>query len=355
MKRKIINIFNILLTALLLTGMAAGCADREKVPITSGTGDVAGVTESCTGQNTAENTADVPGTGECPEGYVYDYQVSMDPIPEEIAALGGPCEGTIHAFPSRIGMALTELEMEKDPVLKAEVEKRIPEIEAALEEEIGGEFVVDGVILFDDLAWVFFCTEVETGYQFDLYYGNNDYYAYTHNSQPIGNIIKVDYYYDEKESITLRENLLPIVKEFFADGDIKIRLKNGKMDEVDIAIIQYTDSIVDKHVEQEKIILLWKELQSYDDVFIYDLNVLFYPSQYKEMIKEKFNTMFRYDYGRVYAEETMTCLIEKGEIGCCFSYAEIWDGEDVNNLDALLQKYEEGNYGQGEIWDYWIP
>ena len=275
MNSKIKRIIGILLVALIMTCTAGGCADRENIPIASGTGDVAGTTETLPSKDGEGNTADMPGTGECPEGYVYDYQVSMEPIPEEIAALGGPCEGTIHAFPSRIGMALTELEMEKDPVLKAEVEKRIPEIEAALEEEIGGEFVVDGVILFDDLGWVFFCTEVETGYQFDLYYANKEYYAYKRNRDSTENVISVADYYDEKESRALRETLLPQIEEIYGGGDVKVRVQN-EVGLVDIAIAQYMDCAIDKSLEQEKILLLWETLHSYNDNYIYNINIAFY-------------------------------------------------------------------------------
>ena len=353
MKRKIINIFNILLTALLLTGMAAGCADREKVPITSGTGDVAGVTESCTGQNTAGNTADVPGTGECPEGYVYDYQVSMEPIPEEIAALGGPCEGTIHAFPSRIGMALTELEMEKDPVLKAEVEKRIPEIEAALEEEIGGEFVVDGVILLDDLGWYFFCTEAETGYQFDLSYANKEYDAQKNSRTSTENVINTEEYYKAKESIVLSEKLIPLVREIYPDGDIKIQ-KQGGVDVTEVFISQYTEAEVDKCLEQEKLLMLWEALQAYDNTAYYNVSLTFYPPEYQRIIEEKNNTFIRYDFGKIFNVKTANCLGKNGEVISCFRYLGTTAEKDEENLDGLLQEYREGNLDRELVWKYWI-
>ena len=354
MKSKTKRIISVLLAALIMTCTAAGCADRENVPIASGTGDAAATTETLPSKDGEGNTADMPGTGECPEGYVYDYQVSMEPIPEEIAALGGPCEGTIHAFPSRIGMALTELEMEKDPVLKAEVEKRIPEIEAALEEEIGGEFVVDGVILLDDLFWVFFCTEVETGYQFDLYYGNKEYYAYIRGNDSTENIISVADYYEEKESIPLRETLVPVIEEIYTGGDIKVRLQKGGS-VVDIAIAQYGDKEIDKCLEQEKVLLIWETLQSYNNTYSYNINITFYPSRYEDVIHTKYCAMRGYDFGRVYSEEIMVNLAKRGEIRGCFDYTELWDGENDNNLDVLLQQHKDGNNEQDEIWEYWIP
>ncbi len=353
MNSKIKRIIGILLVALIMTCTAGGCADRENIPIASGTGDAAGTTETLPSKDGEGNTADMPGTGECPEGYVYDYQVSMEPIPEEIAALGGPCEGTIHAFPSRIGMALTELEMEKDPVLKAEVEKRIPEIEAALEEEIGGEFVVDGVILLDNLGWYFFCTEVETGYQFDLSYANKEYDAQKNNRTSTENIINTKEYYKAKESIALSEELIPLVREIYPDGDIKIQ-KQGGVDVTEIFVSQYTEAEVDKCLEQEKLLMLWEALQAYDNTVYYNVSLTFYPPEYQRIIEEKYDTFIRFDFGQTFDVNTISRLGENGEVISCFRYLGIKAEKDEENLDGLLQEYREGNLDRELVWKYWI-
>ena len=353
MKRKTKRIISVLLVALIMTCTAAGCADRENVPIASGTGDAAGMTETLPSKDGEGNTADMPGTGECPEGYVYDYQVSMEPIPEEIAALGGPCEGTIHAFPSRIGMALTELEMEKDPVLKAEVEKRIPEIEAALEEEIGGEFVVDGVILINQYDWCFFCTEVDTGYQFDMTYSNYEYEAAMNNSFVINNKIYVEDYYNEKVSISMREDLIPLISEIYSMENITIRAQSG-VDVVDVMIALFTENEVNKCQEQERILALWKSLQNYDGSVSYRLSLTFYSPKYQNVIEEKYNTMFRYDITKIFSERILNCLIKNEDIQCCFIYSGLSNKNDEENLDILLQQYKDGKYDTKAIWKYWI-
>lgn len=291
---------------------------------------------------------------ECPEGYVYDYQVSMEPIPEDIAELGGPCQGSIHAFPSKIAMALTELEMEKDPELKAEVEKRIPEITAALEEEIGGDFVVDGVIVESDSAWTFICTEVDTGYQFELNYTNFEYDAQKNGGGAPENAYTMQFYYDQLESAAIQEELLPILREVYGDGDVRVR---SQLDAsfIDIAIAQYTEKEVDKCEEQKKLIKLWEALQAYDSTVYYTVCLTFYRPEYQSVIKEKYDAMLVYEIGSEFNQEVALCLAENGDIWCNLEYAEYIDEEDPNNLDVLLQQYQTGEYQEDVIWDYWIP
>jgi len=338
---------NALCVLLLLTFFMIGCGKEVDAEDTA--------SNVSAGQTITENASDIQENtiDECPEGYVYDYQVSMEPIPEEIAALGGPCQGTIHAFPSKIGMALTELEMEKDPLLKAEVEKRIPEIIAALETEIGGEFVVDGVILKDALSWVFFCTEVETGYQFDLYYANQEYFAQMNERKPIDNVISVNDYYREKESVELREELLPLIKEIYSSGTIKIQKQCG-LELIDIVIAQYSDEVVDKCIEQKRVLKLWEILQEYNGDAYYNLSLTFYPPEYESVIEEKFSSALGYDFSRTLNETIVQCLGNNKEIQCCLRYVELSSKNGVINLDTLLQQYTEGKYNEEVIWEYWI-
>lgn len=63
------------------------------------------------------------------EGYVYDYQVSMEPIPVEITALGGEVCGTIHAYPTEIEVGLAQKAIEENPEWqKMNEEKQIKSI-----------------------------------------------------------------------------------------------------------------------------------------------------------------------------------------------------------------------------------
>ncbi len=343
-----------IVATLLLCCMLIACGDSADSSTTNKTETDCEVSETVGSQSIPDGTSEeITDAADCPEGYVYDYQVSMEPIPEEIAALGGPCQGTIHAYPSRIAMALTELQMEEDPVLKAEVEKRIPEIEAALEEEIGGDFVVDGVILQDDLSWVFICTEVATGYQFDLCYANFEYEAQINNTTSPQNAISVEYYYREIESIAIRENLYPIIGEIFNEGDYIVRAQVGG-GIVDIVIGQYTDKEIEQCMEQEKILKLWEALQKYDNTKYYNLSLVFFPLKYENVIKEKYRTTIRYDFGNFISDKYLSYLAERKEIWGGITYSEIDYHDDYSNLNTFLQKYNVGEYEEDIIWDFWI-
>lgn len=342
-----------IVATLLLGYMLIACGDSADSSTTNKTETDSEVAETVGSQSISDGTSEESADAtDCPEGYVYDYQVSMEPIPEEIAALGGPCQGTIHAYPSRIAMALTELQMEENPVLKAEVEKRIPEIEAALEEEIGGDFVVDGVILRDDLTWVFICTEVATGYQFDLYYANQEYYAKIYGSYSGTNAVRVtDYYNRGKESIVLKEELLPIIMQTYEQGGYMVS-SQLYANVINITVVEYTEE-VDRCLEQEKLLNLWDDLRAYDENIYYDINLVFYPYEYQSVINEKLSSAVRYDYSATSIEEVARCLVNSGDVVACFNYSDI-EYMEGSNLDNLLEQYQENNYDDTVVWDYWV-
>lgn len=290
---------------------------------------------------------------ECPEGYVYDYQVREASMPVEIADLGGNCRGAIHAFPSQIGMALTELDIEEDPVLKAEVEKRIPEVEATLEAEIGGDFSVDGVVVSNDFIWQFFCTEVETGYQFDLLYSNYEYLAAVNNQVATGNWLLVEGYYDEKDSIELREALLPRIQKVYDTGDIFVRMQSGVL--IEVVISQYTDGDVDKCAEQKKLLALWDILKEYNASMFYNVGLTFYPPEYQDVIKEKNTSPYRYDtISTIFSYDSMSNLIENGDVKCSLNYSSLGNSEEYATLDEMLKQYKDSEYDSSTIWAYWV-
>jgi len=363
MKGKVKGTTYAVLIMLLVACLLTGCKEKDEAPSVSSVGETTVETgaqsEAVTSQSLIGNSTDriePPNVGEmiealdeqeCPEGYVYDYQVSMEPILEEIAALGGPCQGTIHAFPSKIGMALTELEMEKDPVLKAEVEKRIPEVEAALEEEIGGDFTVDGVIEINKFTWIFMCTDNITGEQFDLCYANHEY-----NGLRFDNIAYTDDYYDEIESKTIREDLLPILKNVYSDSTIMVRLQRG-VNVVDIVIVKYTDENIDKTMEQKVFLDMWEHLQEYSTELYYNINLSFFSKEYKNVIEEKMTTRIRYDFCGAYSNEVLSTLIENGEIWNSLYYSESKNEED-NIMDKYFYEYKSEKYNEEIEWQYWI-
>ncbi len=361
MKKTVKMLLKTGLALLLMAGLITGCTSSTDIPVTEQNEVTEVVEVEETTEVTPEAETDVEtevesetdDTTECPEGYVYDYQVSMEPIPVEIAELGGPCQGTIHAFPSKIGMALTELEMEKDPVLKEEVEKRIPEIEAALEEEIGGDFTVDGVILNNDLSWEFFCTENETGYQFDLAYANYDYYAKKNDKPELGNYVSVNNYFDEKDSLILRNDLTTQIKEIYKESDVKIRMQT-EGDDVDMVIASYSNTEIDKVAEQKRLLQLWEILNNYDSDRYYNICIIFFTTEYQGLIEQKFTSTCRYDFGRFFSEKVIMCMEESKDIWCCINYYEEDMEVENYNLDILLQQYKTGEWQEEIIEEYWI-
>lgn len=72
---------------------------------------------------------------EAVEGYVYDYQVSMEPIPVEIAALGGEVCGTIHAYPTEIEVGLAKKAIEENPEWQKMNEENIEFLKKYLTEQ----------------------------------------------------------------------------------------------------------------------------------------------------------------------------------------------------------------------------
>ena len=288
------------------------------------------------------------------EDYVYDYQVSMEPIPKEIAELGGPCQGTIHAFPSKIKMGLTQKMMEEDPELKAEVEKRIPEIEQALMENIGGEFKIDGVVALSELNWAWYCTEVSTGHQFSIVYINNEYDDQKNGwDSSLRNLIFFEGYYEAEKTANMTPEIEPFILDVFEGYFYKIWIQ-GSADNIDIYIMQFTDEEVDKSSEQVKILQLWEKLQEYDSDRKYNLFLIYFPATYQEVIKQKYEEGCLTDMRLGGKKELIQTLLQAGEIKDFFVYDAFWN-EDINtSLNDLLEQYKVGKNFQNQIWEYWL-
>ena len=287
---------------------------------------------------------------EAPEGYVYDYQISLEPIPKEIADLGNPCQGTIHAFPSRIRIGLTEKMMEEDAELKAEVEKRIPEVEQCLKENIGGEFRVDGVDATDDFDWYFSCTEIDTGYQFIMLYWNNEYSA-RHDGITIPNKLYLEDYYDKIETDKVEQVYADIITDNFGECAYKIQVQvhdNGFFIVV-IDIHEFTDRNIEKEEEQLKILEMWKELNAIDGESFYMIDLKYYPLEYENMLKEKCKEGTFEDMYIWHDSE----LLKNGELRARLFYDSVLEYGESNNLDYLLDLYESGKYNDKDIWSYW--
>ena len=293
---------------------------------------------------------------EAPEGYVYDYQVSMEPIPKEIADLGGTCVGTMHAFPTRIEKALTQQEVEKDPELKAEVERCTQEVKEALTEEIGGEFEVEIMSMDENkFEWKFFCREVATGYEFAIGYTN---YKYNNPETMIDdNDIFIYNYYDlnmKKANKSENEkNIYNILYEIFPEGCNTILFRN-EVNETAIFLAQFSNTDIDKEEEQIKILTLWERLKKYDSEMDYRIYIGYYLPEYEGLMEERCKDGIYEDIYTGHEDEKIKKIIDKQEIWDYFSYNEFYDQDNKINMSTLLSDYQNGTYDKNKIWEYWI-
>lgn len=351
----------LLLTCVVLCTSLIGCGGQsgQTVPesmitqeiIAQSTAALESPVQENANQGNAASSSENSIQKEADEEYVYDYQVSMDPIPKEIADLGGPCQGTIHAFPSKIRIGLTEKRMEEDPELKAEVEKRISEFEEFLEKNIGGKFRVDGVSIDTafEAEWRFYCTEIASEFHFTTSYLNFSYYENKQGGDVSLRNLEYDVagYYNAKATEEQKKLYEAIVFESFGDALTGVWIQED-FDCVALDIIQYTDEAVDKVAEQAKIAALWKKLREKNSHYDYTITLVYFPSIYREIIDQKYKQGNRQD--TYFSEECLKKLKEKGEIidGFFYEYfSQEFDGDE--GLDILIEK--QGDHFTE--WKYW--
>ena len=185
MKRKISLVVALMLMALTVFG----CGKKEELENTPST-----------------SLSDIINDGEeeCPEGYVYDYQVSMEPIPVEIAALGGEVCGTIHAYPTKIQIELVKQEIENSEELKEENEAYLAVVRQYLDDMYGGEFEIAPIAID---SWRYACIEKATDKRFSI--SINPLYS---KYQADVDIIYIDSYYYEENASVYKEDLNNIMK-----------------------------------------------------------------------------------------------------------------------------------------------
>ena len=348
-KKKLLQFTAVAICLICLTGCGAGPALPEDTDIPINAQDIPSAgSEGQQQQNGSGTTGD---SAELPEGYVYDYQVSLEPIPQEIADLGGMCVGTMHAFPSRIMVGLMKQRMEEDPELKAEVEKRVEEVKQTLSEEIGGEFEVEIMSVEDKWDWVFYCTEKKTGYEFKMNYVNNEYY----NPAWHNNVLNVPDYYGKFKADKYEEDVKSIISKAFENSFVNIWCwegGKGRID-IDVYVAQFIDTGIDYEEEQYKIMQLWEALKGYDSEKHYRIYIGFYPTEYEELIQQKCEQGIWTDI-HAYNKEEVELLIKEKDIYDVFFYYEIFNNDTLVNMDTLLNDYKNGTYDETVVWDYWV-
>ncbi len=228
-------------------------------------------------------------------------------------------------------------------------------MEAYLEENIGGEFRVDGVRFFDALSWTWLCTELDTGYQFELGYRNYEYAAEVKGKTAyVESEVDLADYYLKDYTQTYAPAYNKIIEEVFSDSYYKVwvRYAESTMPFVDINIIQYVEE-PDKCEEQLKILELWEELQETNDSANYTIVLAYCPQEYAEVMEEKYEKGFMHDGMQSASYEGLESLVEKGELADCFVYVSSSDKENEINLETLLLDYQKGRYKENKVWQYW--
>ena len=312
--KKVVAIMSVILLSVL-----TGCGEKEELkPITYDSVDAI-----------ADENTDIV-EGECPEGYVYDYQVSMEPIPEEIAALGGDVCGTIHAYPTEIKIALAKQEIEKDEELKKQNEKNLVLIKEYLNDTYGGKFVIEPL---SDMSWEYKCFEVNTGKNFSI------------KISSVNEEIMVDTYFYEDDAEIYEEEIQRILDNNL-QGDYAYGAFYESVDFIevlDIYIAVFRENMPDLINEQRNIIEIYdaisnKQNENENNCTV-RIVVAYFPEIYRDVIEKQYNSKFYKDYIYVYKERTDE-LISQGELFAQFTYSEIDAWDEPNNLDDIVENQE---------------
>lgn len=152
------------------------------------------------------------------EKYVYDYQVSMDPIPEEIAALGGEVCGTIHAYPVEIMIGLAQKEIEENPEWQKQNEENIEFLKQYLTKEHGGEYEIRPMTSdFSQDEFMmneYMCTEMSTDKNFSITLYKNPH------TELKENMIENDEYYYADDAKQYKEDIKKTLEQNWDDTKV---------------------------------------------------------------------------------------------------------------------------------------
>ena len=333
MKRKVI----LVVFSLILIFMMGGCGEKEEL-------------ETTPSQSLDEliSIGSETEKGECPEGYVYDYQVSMEPIPEDIAALGGDVYGTIHAYPSRIEIALTEKEIEEDSELKKENERNVQAIQKYLSDTYGGEFEI---VPFETGIWSYLCTEKNTGKCFNIYVSS------LYGMGVSEDVVAMDTYYYEENIQEYLDEIDIILKENISN-EYYYKSKLQRQDDVNVLYINlaiFDENDVDYIDEQKRIISIYSEVEKMlsDNNSEADLalNIIYINSLYKDVIAKQYQSNNYEDVTYIY-EQCAEKLISEKEILAKFEFHETGIFYNENELEKLSEE-QEVNKNKDYILPYW--
>lgn len=333
MKRKVI----LVVFSLILIFMMGGCGEKEELETTPSQS----LDELISIGSETEN-------GECPEGYVYDYQVSMEPILEDIAALGGEVCGTIHAYPTEIKAALISKEIENNKELQEQHSRNMQGIEKYLKETYGGEFDIKPI---EKNFWEYWCKELDTGKEFSIEVER----AF---SRGIGkDAISIDRYDYEETAEIYTEELKQIIEEVIIDENVyKIRCQT--VNEVwclDLYMAIFCDIEPNYLDEQKKIIQIFDVMKQFqqENKNGLDLNLVitYFPTEYKEVISKQYESEL-FDDIQYVNNSNISVLQKNNEVYSQFRYLGVIEANQENSLDKIAddkEQFFENEY----ILPYW--
>ena len=269
---------------------------------------------------------------ECPEGYVYDYQVSMEPIPEEIAALGGDVCGTIHAYPTRIKIALAKKEIENDVELQKQNEKNIAGVKQYLVDTYGGEFEVEPLTTG---IWSYMCTEIATKKSFVIYISS------TYIMNISDEIVSVDTYFYEEKSQQYVQKLNSILSDNIQEDYVfrtRIEcLEDNNIFKLKLAI--FKENEIDYIDEQTMIISVYNEMKKLleaegTNTYI-TFTITYFSSKYQEVIENQYNSNSFNDLSYIHSE-CAEILMRNHEIIEQFDYQEAYIDDEEKQLQEVI-------------------
>ena len=324
---------------MLISLTVAGCGHKEELetPPTLSFEDI--INEETLGDEKSE---------ECPEDYVYDYQVSMEPISKEIADLGGDVCGTIHAYPTRIERELVKQEIESNKELKEENEVYLAIVKQYLADTYVGEFEIEPIAIN---SWRYVCIEKNTDKSFVLFI-NPLYSRYKADVE----IINVDTYSYEENASVYRETLNKITKNTLKNNYVyrMFQEKLGEYRNLQIHIAVFCEKEPVLVEEQETIIDMYEQIcgmRDNSDNENVEVIITYFPSKYKEVIMTQYSSSLVNDILGIRYERADK-LIEEGEVYAQFIYDEGANEKDETSLNKIVT---EGNdsFDNGIVLPYW--
>lgn len=315
-----------------------GCGKKEELENTpsSSLSDI--INEE---QVTDEKLADE----ECPEGYVYDYQVSMEPIPAEIAALGGDVCGTIHAYPTRIEIALAQQEIENDAELREQNERNIEGVQQYLADTYGGEFEIEPITTG---IWSYLCTDKNTDKE------NVIFISPSYVKGRSDEIVTADNYYYEEDGYIYNDIVGEVIDNTIQEDNIyKIFLEQvGVSVNLKLYIAIFSENAPNYLDEQNTILEIYETMKQVQEDSEKNITIklvlTYFPEEYQPIILKQYEKSvdeFTYIYGTV-AEK----LIQNDEVYAQF-YVERDKGIEIT-LDEVLKEKEAYLENEYKL-EYW--